>query len=243
MQELFILGAADNEMQLITEMLTSANRPFAFAQSLAEDKRANAAECAQGKWRADIPDDVGRVVLVELAPSECVAGREVLLIDHHAPHHPPFPALYQVATYLMLGERGLILGACDHDLARAYTYFPAEKVLAYRAEIMNASLEDALRYYETLLPTRIPNLRLGLEPSPNALIGDVLISKGEAGLVVISNPNITLTRFAIVGATTPKLVEQVLQPFRDAGYETYATRAVGGVYLPEPNIALQLLGA
>lgn len=239
-QEVFVLGAEDIEMKIIEELLAFLGKPFVHALS-PTGARANAREAAQGQWQ--LPDSVPpdtRLVLIELNPQP-VMGRDVLAIDHHSQQDPPFPSLYQVATHILLGERGLILGACDHDLARAYSWFPAEKVLKCRAEALGVPLEEAIAYCDALLPTRFPQVLLGMEKSPNPLVGDVLISRSQSAVVNVG-PFDGTVKFTVVGETNADLVEKILQPFRDAGFETYSTRGIGGVYLPSADVAAQILG-
>ena len=238
-----ILGSRDIEMDLIEMILDGNGLPHGFAMSSADpSRRANPAECARGDWKLsdDVPPDA-RLILVELNPAP-VEGRDYLVIDHHRPSDPPFPAIYQLATYLLGGERGLILGAADHDLAKAYQWFPAERVLQYRAEALKADLNQAVEYVENLPVSKVIGVLVGTEPSPSPLVGDVLIARGFAALVNTGQVDPEgRTKFVIVGATDPEIVEKVLAPFKAAGYETYATRSVGGVFVPSAQTVIDLL--
>ena len=239
--DVFVLGAPDAEMSLIEEMLRYQSRDYVYAMSLEDDRRVSHHEAERGLWRADLPS-TGRLILVELGINESVAGREFLVIDHHVPHRPPFPSVYQVATYLMLGERGMILGACDHDLRSAYRWFPVEKVLEYRSQELSASLCDALDYYVSLYPTRFKDVLLGIEPPPSKLIEDVLLSRGQAALVSTGESS-GGCEYTLVGDVSHQMVESLAAAFQTAGYKPFTGRMNLSVTLPSHDAAVEVMHA
>lgn len=103
---IWILGAADHEMDAIKSLLIECGERFAYATIAG--RRVTAGEA----YRADCPTELGDTVYrVECAWGDCVSA-SVATIDHHEPGHPGYGV--PASDFL----RGSSVGQVISELAR-----------------------------------------------------------------------------------------------------------------------------
>jgi len=241
MKNLFVLGSRDIEMIHIENILSLHGERYVYALS-PNGERVSPRNASSGEWVIDDPTidlvDVDEIVLVELTiPQDWSYGSKTIVLDHHESDSLPFPSIYQLCTYLVGGVEALITGAADHDLRLAYKFFRPEQVLDFRRRSLNLTPEDLDRARTAVetSPT-VGGVRV-IEQSPNPLVGDVLLSRGEMGIACIPSDKPSVRKWAFVGDVNPHIAESIIGNARAKGLEHYwmPQRGVGGVYCDDPT--------
>jgi hypothetical protein len=239
--QLFVLGARDVEMIHIENILSLHGERYVYALS-PNGERVSPRNASSGEWIIDDPTidlvDVDEIVLIELTPpKDWPYGSKTIVLDHHSEGSIPFPSIFQLCTYLVSGIEGLICGCADHDLRIAYKAFDPAKVLDFRRRSLNLSTGDleAAKAAVERAPL-VGGVRI-VSDSPNPLVGDILLSRSEMGLVCIPSDKEGVRKWSFSGAIAQEIAETIINNARAQGLEHYwfPTRGVGGVYCDDPT--------
>ncbi len=239
--QLFVLGARDVEMIHIENILSLHGERYVYALS-PNGERVSPRNASTGEWVIDDPTidlaDVDEIVLIELTPPQGWRWwSKTIVLDHHSEGSMPFPSIFQLCTYLVSGIEGLICGCADHDLRIAYKAFDPAKVLDFRRRSLNLTTRDmeAAKAAVERAPL-VGGVRI-VSDSPNPLVGDVLLSNGEMGIVNIPSDKPGTKKWAFVGDVNPHIAESIIGNARAKGLEHYwmPQRGVGGVYCDDPQ--------
>ncbi|GIW59428.1 MAG: hypothetical protein KatS3mg087_0494 [Patescibacteria group bacterium] len=234
----WVLGAHDNEMVAIENLLTRFNQKYVYASS-PNGQRVTPKDAYTGNWTAPVPDDAD-VITVELTPNGQITP--IYAVDHHG-NGVWVPSVSQVASILAGGLKTLIAGMADHDMVASYRALP-DLTMLYRREVLQLD-DNAWQQAEEFVQQaqNINGVLFHPQPSPNRAVGDILIARNTGGFFQVPSDQQGKVKFAILGQVDRDRVNQLFSRLKDAGIDHYwfPDRGVGGFYASSVDDAVTIL--